>query len=126
MEKRNQKASEHALLKISNVDAFYGTFQALWDVSLVIEPGEIVALIGSNASGKSTLINTISGLIHPANGSIRFDGRDISASDPYETVTLGISQVPEGRRIFPDMTVLDNLILGSYNRQARPSKEQNL
>jgi len=117
MEKRNQKASEHALLKISNVDAFYGTFQALWDVSLVIEPGEIVALIGSNASGKSTLINTISGLIHPANGSIRFDGRDISASDPYETVTLGISQVPEGRRIFPDMTVLDNLILGSYNRR---------
>jgi branched-chain amino acid transport system ATP-binding protein len=126
MEKHSPEMSQDALLKISNIDAFYGTFQALWDVSLVVEPGEIVALIGSNASGKSTLINTISGVIHPVRGTIEFDGRDISALDPYEIVTLGISQVPEGRKIFPDMTVLDNLILGSYNRQARSNKEQNL
>jgi len=98
----------------------------LWGVSLVVKPGEIVALIGSNASGKSTLINTISGVIHPARGTIEFDGRDISTLDPFQIVTLGISQVPEGRRIFPEMTVSDNLILGSYNRQARSHREQNL
>jgi len=126
METHSQETFRDALLKISNVDAFYGTFQALWDVSLVVKPGEIVALIGSNASGKSTLINTISGVMHPTKGIIEFDGRDISTLDPFQIVTLGISQVPEGRRIFPEMTVLDNLILGSYNRQARPNREQNL
>jgi branched-chain amino acid transport system ATP-binding protein len=126
VETHSQETLRDALLKISNVDAFYGTFQALWDVSLVVKPGEIVALIGSNASGKSTLINTISGVIHPAKGTIEFDGRDISTLDPFQVVTIGISQVPEGRRIFPDMTVSDNLILGSYNRQARSIREENL
>ena len=126
MEKHSQEMSQDALLKISNIDAFYGTLQALWGVSLVVKPGEIVALIGSNASGKSTLINTISGVIHPAQGTIEFDGRDISTLDPFQIVTLGISQVPEGRRIFPEMSILDNLILGSYNRQARSNREQNL
>jgi branched-chain amino acid transport system ATP-binding protein len=126
MEKYSQEMPQDALLKISNIDAFYDTFQALWDVSLVVKPGEIVALIGSNASGKSTLINTISGVMHPAKGTIEFDSRDISTLDPFQIVTLGISQVPEGRRIFPEMTVLDNLILGSYNRQARSNREQNL
>jgi branched-chain amino acid transport system ATP-binding protein len=126
MEKHSQEMSEETLLKISNIDVFYGTFQALWDVSLVVKPGEIVALIGSNASGKSTLINTISGVMHPAKGAIEFEGRDISTLNPFQIVTLGISQVPEGRRIFPEMTVLENLILGSYNRKARPNREQNL
>jgi branched-chain amino acid transport system ATP-binding protein len=126
MEKHRQEASRGALLRVSNIDVLYGTLQALWGVSLVVEPGEIVALIGSNASGKSTLINTISGVMHPAKGTIEFDGRDISRLDPFQIVTLGISQVPEGRRIFPEMTVLDNLILGSYNRQARSSREQNI
>lgn len=126
MEKHSQETSQDALLKISNIDAFYGTFQALWGVSLVVKPGEIVALIGSNGSGKSTLINTISGVIHPAQGTIEFDGRDISTLDPFWIVTLGISQVPEGRRIFPEMTILDNLILGSYNRHARSNREHNL
>jgi branched-chain amino acid transport system ATP-binding protein len=126
MQRHSQETFRDGLLKISNIDAFYGTFQALWGVSLVVKPGEIVALIGSNASGKSTLINTISGVIHPARGTIEFDGRDISTLDPFQIVTLGISQVPEGRRIFPEMTVSDNLILGSYNRQARSHREQNL
>ena len=126
MERHSQETFRDGLLKISYIDAFYGTFQALWGVSLVVKPGEIVALIGSNASGKSTLINTISGVIHPARGTIEFDGRDISTLDPFQIVTLGISQVPEGRRIFPEMTVSDNLILGSYNRQARSNREQNL
>jgi len=126
MEKRSQEMPERALLKVSNVDTFYGSIQALWDVSLVVNPGEIVALIGANGSGKSTLLNTISGLIHPTKGSIEFEGKNISAVNPFQVVALGISQVPEGRRIFPDLTILENLILGSYNRKARPQREQNL
>ncbi len=126
MEKQSQETPQETSLKISNIDVFYGTLQALWDVSLVVKPGEIVALIGSNASGKSTLINTISGVMHPARGAIEFEGQDISNLDPFQIVTLGISQVPEGRRIFPDMSVLDNLIIGSYNHKARPKREQNL
>jgi branched-chain amino acid transport system ATP-binding protein len=118
--------SEETLLKVSHIDAFHGSFQALWDVSLAVKPGEIVAIIGANGSGKSTLLDTISGLVHPARGSIEFGERDISALEPFQIVGLGISQVPEGRRIFPDLTVLDNLIVGSYNRKARPDREQNL
>jgi branched-chain amino acid transport system ATP-binding protein len=113
------------LLNISTIDAFYGGFQALWNVSLVVKPKEIVALIGANGSGKSTLLDTISGLIRPAKGSIEFDGKTITDLNPFEIVTLGISQVPEGRRVFPELSVLDNLILGSYNRAARSKKEQN-
>jgi branched-chain amino acid transport system ATP-binding protein len=118
--------AQETLLKVSNIDVFHGSFQALWDVSLVVKCGEIVALIGANASGKSTLLNTISGLLHPAKGSIEFEGKNISVLDPFQIVTIGISQIPEGRRVFPTMTVLDNLIIGSYNRKARAKKEQNL
>ena len=117
---------QETLLKISNIDVLHGSFQALWDVSLAVKAGEIVALIGANSSGKSTLLNTISGLLHPAKGSIEFEGKSITTSDPFQIVALGISQVPEGRRIFPDLTVLDNLIIGSYNRKARSKREQNL
>ena len=98
------------LLKVSNLDTFYGGIQALWNVSLEVKPKEIVALIGANGSGKSTLLDTISGLIQPAEGSIEFEGRSITALDPFQIVALGISQVPEGRGIFPDLSVLDNLI----------------
>jgi len=117
---------QKTLLKVSNIDVFHGSFQALWGVSLTVKHGEIVALIGANASGKSTLLNAISGLLHPAKGSIEFEGKDISALDPFQVVTIGISQIPEGRRIFPNMSVLDNLIIGSYNHKARAKREQNL
>jgi len=117
---------EETLLKVSHIDVFHGSFQALWDVSIEIKPGEIVAIIGANGSGKSTLLDTISGLVHPAKGNIEFEGKDISALEPFRTVNLGISQVPEGRRVFPDLTVLENLIIGSYNRKARSKSEQNL
>ena len=113
------------LLMVSNLDTFYGGFQALWNVSLEVKPKEIVALIGANGSGKSTLLDAISGLIRPAKGSIEFDGKTITDLNPFEIVALGISQVPEGRRVFPELSVLDNLILGSYNRAARSEKEQN-
>jgi branched-chain amino acid transport system ATP-binding protein len=117
---------EETLLEVSHIDVFHGSFQALWDVSLTIKAGEIVAIIGANGSGKSTLLDAISGLVHPAKGSIEFEGKDISALEPFRIVGLGISQVPEGRRVFPDLTVLENLIIGSYNRKARSKREQNL
>ena len=126
MEKRAQEMSEQPLLKISNIDSFHGTFQALWDVSLEVRTGEIVGLIGANTSGKSTLLDTISGLLHPTKGEIEFDGQDISNMEPFQIVELGITQVPEGRGIFPDMSVLDNLILGSYSQRGRLKKKENL
>ena len=126
MEERAQEISQEPLLKISNIDVFHGTFQALWDVSLEVKSGEIVGLIGANTSGKSTLLDAISGLLHPTKGKIEFDGQDISNVEPFRIVELGITQVPEGRGIFPDMSVLDNLILGSYSQRGRPKKKENL
>jgi branched-chain amino acid transport system ATP-binding protein len=117
---------ESPLLRVSHLDTFYGGFQALWDVSFEVRPEEIVALIGANGSGKSTLLDTVSGVIKPARGEIEFDGKRIDTLDAHQIVTLGISQVPEGRRVFPDLSVLDNLILGSYNPKARRKKGNNL
>lgn len=126
MQKDTQGMSQGPLLKISSIDVFQGTFQALWDVSLEVKAGEIVGLIGANTSGKSTLLDAISGLLHPAKGKIEFEGQDISTMEPFRIVELGITQIPEGRGIFPDMNVLDNLILGSYNRRARARRRENL
>jgi branched-chain amino acid transport system ATP-binding protein len=114
------------LLKISNINVFHGTFQALWDISLEVKKGEMLALIGANTSGKTTLMDAISGILHPAKGTIEFNGSDISGLDPYQVVEAGITQVPEGRRIFPEMTVFDNLVIGSYCRCARANKAINL
>ncbi len=124
--KTRKEMSSEILLEVKNVDSFHGSFQALWDVSLYVKSGEIVTLVGANSSGKSTLIDTISGMIHPKKGQIIFDGKDISGLTHYQIVSQGISQVPEGRRIFPDLSVIDNLIIGSYNRNARSQKQQNL
>jgi len=118
--------SAEPLLKIQNIDVFHGTFQALWNISLDILHGEMLALIGANTSGKTTLLDTISGLLHPASGTIEFSGTNITRLDPYRIVELGITQVPEGRRIFPDMSVLDNLLIGSYCGTARQKKGQSL
>jgi branched-chain amino acid transport system ATP-binding protein len=118
--------SREVMLKVRDIDVFHGTFQALWGVSLDIRNGEMLALIGANTSGKSTLLDTISGLLHPTKGSIEFEGKDITKLDPYQIVELGITQVPEGRGIFPEMTALDNLVIGSYSRQARAKRKQNL
>ncbi len=113
-------------LEIKNIDVFHGTFQALWDISLDIRQGEMLALIGANTAGKSTLMDTVSGLLHPASGAIEFEGNDISKLDCHEIVELGITQVPEGRRVFPETTVQDNLIIGSYCRCARKNRKFNL
>ena len=108
-----------ALLEVSNLVARYGRITALQDVSLTVDEGEIVTLIGANGAGKTTTLRTISGLIRPASGSIRFAGRDITRLAPNEIVRAGISHSPEGRHVFPRMTVRENLELGAYTRRAK-------
>jgi branched-chain amino acid transport system ATP-binding protein len=105
-----------ALLELESVDAFYGRIQALRGMSIHVDKGEIVALIGSNGAGKTTTLRTISGLMHPQAGTIRFDSRDITRTGPSRIVEMGICQSPEGRRLFPRMTVVDNLRMGAYTR----------
>jgi branched-chain amino acid transport system ATP-binding protein len=109
-----------ALLELRDINAFYGRIQALRQVTLEVDKGEVVALIGSNGAGKTTTLRTISGLMHPAGGSIHFDGRDITRTGPSTIVELGICQSPEGRRLFPRMTVVDNLFMGAYTRNDKP------
>jgi branched-chain amino acid transport system ATP-binding protein len=123
---RKRVMTDDIMLEIDRIDVFHGTFQALWDVCLEVRRGEMLALIGANTSGKTTLLDAISGLLHPSKGSIRFDDEEIGGLDPYQIVELGITQVPEGRRVFPDMTVLDNLLIGSYAGSARKRKVENL
>jgi branched-chain amino acid transport system ATP-binding protein len=106
-----------ALLEVSGIDVYYGRVQAVRGESLQVDAGEVVALIGSNGAGKTTTLRTISGLIHPARGKIKFDGKDITRTEPQKIVNLGICQSPEGRRLFARMTVLDNLRMGAYTRR---------
>jgi branched-chain amino acid transport system ATP-binding protein len=101
------------VLTLEQIDVYYGNIQALWKVSLGVEGGEIIAIVGSNGAGKSTILRSITGLIKPRRGSITFDSRPIDALSPDEIVRLGISMVPEGRELFPRMTVRENLELGA-------------
>ena len=117
---------EEVLLQVNNIDVYYGNLQVLWDISLVVNSGEIVAIAGANGAGKTSLLKTISGVLHPAQGSIEFAGRDITKMNASDIVGQGISQIPEGRRLFPEMTVEQNLFIGSYNRIARARRDQNL
>ena len=105
-----------ALLELKGVDALYGRIRALREVTISVDQGEVVALIGSNGAGKTTTLRTISGLMHPPSGTITFDGKDISRLPAHEIVGLGICQSPEGRRLFPRMQVIDNLRMGAFLR----------
>jgi len=109
-------------LEIQDLHVFYGKIEAIKGISFVVEQGEIVTLIGANGAGKTTTLKTISGLRNVAEGAIIFDGQDISKVPAHERVDLGISQAPEGRGIFPGMTVLENLEIGKYNRKDRKSE----
>ncbi len=102
-----------ALLEIEGVEARYGDFQALWGVDLTVEEGERIAVMGANGAGKSTLLSTVTGLLPPSAGSVRFDGLDLAGIAPHRRPTLGIALVPEGRRIFASLTVEENLKIGA-------------
>jgi len=104
-----------ALLSIGDLHTYYGNIQALRGVSITVEDGEIVTLIGANGAGKTTILNSISGLLRPRGGSIIFDGRDLTVVPAHEIVTLGVVQVPEGRRVFARLTIEENLRMGAYS-----------
>jgi branched-chain amino acid transport system ATP-binding protein len=112
------------MLEVCNVDTLYGKAQALWDICLEVNEAEIVALVGSNGAGKTTLVNTISGLLRPASGRVMFLGRRIDDLPSHSIVELGISHVPQGGRIFPEMTVRENLEMGAYPIHAWKQKEE--
>jgi branched-chain amino acid transport system ATP-binding protein len=113
------------VLEVSALRAGYGPIEVLRGIDLTVAAGEIVALLGSNGAGKSTLNNNISGLYRPFGGTIRFDGKDIAGTPSMQIVEAGLVQVPEGRRVFPNLTVRDNLELGSY-RRGKTARAQNL
>ncbi len=115
-----------SLLEVEEIHTYYGNIEALKGVSLRVEAGEIVTLIGSNGAGKSTTLRSISGLTPARRGSIRFDGQDISAKPPQEIVSLGIAQSPEGRHCFPRMTVRENLDLGAFLRKDKAQIEEDM
>ncbi|MBI2002435.1 MAG: ABC transporter ATP-binding protein [candidate division NC10 bacterium] len=112
------------MLRLRDVSVFYGDMQALHDVSLEIQQGEIVALVGANGAGKTTTLKTISGLLRPAAGSIEFDGTRLDAVPAHDMAKLGIAHVPEGRRLFPLLTVEENLDLGSMTPAARAQRSE--
>jgi branched-chain amino acid transport system ATP-binding protein len=114
------------LLAVRDVNVAYGEVQVLWDVSLDVFEGEIVALVGANGAGKSTLLSTLSGLLKPHSGSITFGGQPIELLSTQQIVDLGIAHVPEGRRLFPAMSVRDQLLLGAFRRRDRSAIQRDL
>ena len=114
------------LLEVKDLDFAYGDVHVLHGVSLNVHAGEIVTLVGSNGAGKSTTLRNVSRLLRPRSGSIVFDGHDLTKLASHEVVELGVVQVPEGRRVFPEMTIAENLRMGSYIKSARGDREKNL
>jgi branched-chain amino acid transport system ATP-binding protein len=113
-------------LAVDALDVAYGDFQVLWNAELAVNAGEIVAVLGPNGAGKSTLVNTISGLLHPRSGTITFAGARIDGMPAYRAAGEGIAHVLERRRLFPFLTVQDNVLLGAHNARARPHREETL
>ena len=115
-----------AQLSVDALDVAYGEFQVLWDAKLEVATGEIVAVLGPNGAGKSTLVNTISGLLRPRAGGVAFEGQRIEAMPAHRRAGIGIAHVLERRRLFPFLTVHDNVLLGAHNPRARPHREETL
>ncbi|HXV70406.1 MAG TPA: ABC transporter ATP-binding protein [Acidimicrobiia bacterium] len=114
------------MLEVNGLAAGYGKAQALFDIDLHVDEGEIVTILGPNGAGKTTLVNSIAGVIRPTSGSVVLDGADLLALAPHQISSKGVALVPEGRRIFPRMTVTDNLDIGAYGRDARPDRDENM
>jgi branched-chain amino acid transport system ATP-binding protein len=114
------------MLRVANINTFYSKLQALWDITFHVDGKEIVALIGANGAGKTTILNTISHFVIPSSGRIDFLGKRIDLLPPHRVVELGIAHVPEGRRLFPEMTVHENLELGAYTSVAWPKRDETL
>src|SRR5687768_5965993 len=121
-----QNAAPTKILELEDVHTYYGSIQALKGVSLDVGEREIVTLIGANGAGKSTTLRSINGLNHPRRGRIRFQGRDITEEAPHDVVKMGISQSPEGRRLFPRMSVRENLEMGAYQRTDRQNLREDI
>ncbi|MES3016013.1 MAG: ABC transporter ATP-binding protein [Pseudomonadota bacterium] len=115
-----------AILQLNNVESAYGPVKAIRGVSLKVEPGQIATVLGSNGAGKTTILKTISGIIDPRKGTIEFRGHDITAQDPASIVQRGLSHVPEGREVFPLLSVHDNLLMGAYTRKDRDAVLRDL
>jgi branched-chain amino acid transport system ATP-binding protein len=114
------------VLRIENLDFSYGDLQVLWGLSLEVKQGEIVTVLGANGAGKSTTLKNVSRLVRPSAGSITFEGKDLVKLESHQVVEMGVVQVPEGRRIFPEMTVLENLRMGSFIKSTRPDRQRNI
>ena len=114
------------MLEVNNLSAGYGNIQVLWDISFTVNENEIMALIGANGAGKSTLLKTLSGLLRPTSGSVSFLNHRIETCTPNEIVELGLSHIPEGRKLFTEMSVHENLELGAYPKQAWAQREETL
>ena len=115
-----------AMLSVNNLQVHYGMIQAIKDVSFEVNEGEVIALIGANGAGKTTILHTVSGLLQPTKGSVIFEGQDITKIPAHKIVSLGMAHVPEGRRVFAQLTVLENLKLGAYTRKDKNEMEQTL
>jgi branched-chain amino acid transport system ATP-binding protein len=113
------------MLQVDNIDVYYGDVQALWDVTFEVKDGEIVSLVGPNGAGKTTTLNTISGLLRPRKGKIALQGQDLARIPDYRMINLGIAHVPEARRLFPEMTVVENLDMGSLSPGAKARREES-
>ena len=114
------------MLKLTNINAFYADLQALWGVSLEVNEGELVALVGSNGAGKTTTMRVITGLLKPKSGTVEFYGKTLNKIPAHKIVEEGVSLVPEGGRVFTKMTVLENLEMGAYTSQARKEKDKTM
>jgi branched-chain amino acid transport system ATP-binding protein len=119
-------AAPKTLLRLENVETFYGSIQALKGVSIEVREGEIVTLIGANGAGKSTTLRSINGLNHPRRGTIEFDGKNITNDAPHDIVRMGIAQSPEGRKLFPRMTVTENLEMGAFQRRDKSGMKDDM
>ena len=115
-----------AMLEVKNLDVHYGVIQGVRDVSFEVNQGEVVSLIGANGAGKTSILRTISGLVRPSNGTITFEGQEIQKTPAQKIVASGLSQVPEGRHVFPGLSVLENLEMGAFLRKSREENAQNL